>query len=102
MPEIDLYGRETALICDVLRRHPKVSAAVLYGSRAKGTQRPESDIDLAIDGEVDDLQASAIAAEMDDLPLPHRFDVKAYPSIQSDALRDDIRAAGIVIWKNPQ
>ena len=93
-----LSRRETDLICGVLCRHPEITAAMLYGSRAKGTHRPESDVDLAIQGDVDQLRAESIAAEMDDLPLPYRFDVQAYATIQSAALRDNIKHTGLVIY----
>jgi type I restriction enzyme R subunit len=71
---------------------------MLYGSRAKGTHRPESDVDLAIQGDLDGLRAASIAAEMDELPLPYRFDVQAYAAIQSSALRDDIARTGVVLY----
>jgi predicted nucleotidyltransferase len=90
-------SRETELMREVFRRHPEISAVILYGSRARGTHKPESDVDLAIEGAVDDLRAEAIAAEMDELPLPYRFDVKAYAAVQSAALREDIRS-GVTVY----
>jgi predicted nucleotidyltransferase len=93
-----LSSREVGLICGVLRRHREVAAAVLYGSRAKGTHRPESDVDLAIQGDFDGLRAASITAEMDELPLPYRFDVQAYSAIQSSALRDEIHRTGVVVY----
>jgi predicted nucleotidyltransferase len=45
----------------------------LFGSRAKGTHSRHSDIDLAVLGKVDALQVEALAAELDELPLPNRF-----------------------------
>jgi predicted nucleotidyltransferase len=35
-------------IQDELANHPEIRKAVLFGSRAKGTARPGSDIDLAL------------------------------------------------------
>jgi predicted nucleotidyltransferase len=93
-----LSSRELGLICNVFRRHPQVSGVVLYGSRARGTHRPESDIDLAIHGDIDNLATEAIAAELDELPLPYSFDVKAYDDIRSAAWRDDIRRSGVVLY----
>jgi uncharacterized protein len=97
MDKAGLTSREAELMRDVFRRHPEISAVILYGSRAKGTHKPESDIDLAVQGDVDDLRAEAIAAEMDELPLPYRFDVKAYAAVQSPALREDIRS-GVTVY----
>ena len=96
--QIGLSGHELDLIRGVLRGHREIAAAMLYGSRAKGTHRPESDVDLAVQGNLDELRAASIAAEMDELPLPYRFDVQAYAAIQSPALRDDIRRTGVVVY----
>lgn len=38
-----------SLIIPVLARHPDIRLAVLFGSLATGEERPESDLDLAID-----------------------------------------------------
>lgn len=98
MDKSGLSSRDVDLICGVFRRHREITAAMLYGSRAQGTHRPESDVDLTIQGDFDDLRAASIAAEMDELPLPYRFDVQAYSAIQSPALRDDIRRTGTVVY----
>ena len=94
---ITLTDRETSLISSVLNRHPEVSQVKLFGSRAKGCHTPVSDIGLALWG-VDALQAESIAAELDELPLPYRFDIKAFESIKQDFLREHIQRRGID-WK---
>jgi predicted nucleotidyltransferase len=94
---IALSDRETSLISSVLNLHPEVSQVKLFGSRAKGCHTPASDIDLALWG-VDALQAESIAAELDELPLPYRFDIKAFESIKQDSLREHIQRKGID-WK---
>jgi predicted nucleotidyltransferase len=96
---ITLTDRETTLISSVLNQHPEVSQVKLFGSRAKGCHTPASDIDLALWG-VSALQAESIAAELDELPLPYHFDVKAFESIKQDTLREHIQRKGID-WKTP-
>ena len=91
---ITLTDRETSLISSVLNQHPEVSQVKLFGSRAKGCHTPVSDIDLALWG-VSALQAEAIAAELDELPLPYRFDIKAFESLKQDSLREHIQRKGI-------
>lgn len=76
MKESMLESRELQLVCGVLARHPAVTGAILFGSRAKGTARASSDIDIALEGIDDPLQAEAIASELEELPLPYTFDVK--------------------------
>lgn len=94
-----LTSREMDLIGDVFRRHPEVLGAMLYGSRATGMHRPESDVDLAIQGDVNALRAESIASELDELPLPYRFDVTVCDEILSVALRDNIRRDGVLVYK---
>ncbi|OHE68241.1 MAG: DNA polymerase III subunit beta, partial [Treponema sp. RIFOXYC1_FULL_61_9] len=47
-------------IRDTLARFPEVERAAVFGSRAKGTHKPGSDIDLAIWGE--SVSFSVVAA----------------------------------------
>jgi predicted nucleotidyltransferase len=89
---------ELALLQGVFRRHPEVTAVRLFGSRAKGTHAECSDIDLAVWGEVDALRAEAIAAELDELPLPYRYDVKPFAEIQLDSLREHIERVGRLVY----
>jgi predicted nucleotidyltransferase len=96
--DIGLSERELKLIRAVLGRHPEVSSALLYGSRAKGAARPSSDIDLALLGTSDSLIAARIAGEMEELPLPYRFDVQAYTAIRHPPLREHIDRVGITIF----
>jgi len=96
-----LSEREVALMADVLRRHPEVTSASLFGSRAKGTHTSRSDVDVAVWGDVDGIRAEALAAELEDLPLPYRFDVKPFAHIRLHALREHIERVGIPLYAAP-
>ena len=98
MASTGLSERELALIRGVLARHPGVTGALLFGSRAKGTAAPASDIDLALEGIDDPLRAEAIASELEELPLPYRFDVKALAAIQHQPLREHVARVGVRIY----
>ena len=95
---IALAPHELALLTRVFRSHPEIEGVKLFGSRAKGTQTPHSDVDLALLGTVDSLQAEAISAELDELPLPYRYDVKALATITFRELREHIERVGISIY----
>ncbi|CAN5340153.1 nucleotidyltransferase domain-containing protein [soil metagenome] len=97
-----LTADEINLIASVFERHPEVESATLFGSRAKGTHKPGSDVDLAVHGAVDDLAAEEIAAELDELPLPYRFDVKPLALIELAALREHIERVGIGIYSRAE
>ena len=93
-----LTHREINLLCTVFRCVPDIYKVVLFGSRAKGTHRPESDIDLALMGVNDSLKIEAIAEALESLPIPYRFDVKSYDGIRSPLLRAHIKRVGVFIY----
>ena len=93
-----LAPHELALVVAVFRQHPEIKSAKLFGSRAKGTHTPRSDVDLALEGDVDAIRAEAIAAELDELPLPYRFEVTAGDLIKYAPLREHIRRVGITVY----
>ncbi len=99
--DVDLTDYELGLICRVLAGHPGVTGAVLFGSRAKRTSHTASDVDLAIEGIDDPLEAESIAAELDELPLPDLFDVKALSAIRQRSLREHIERVGVRILGSP-
>ena len=84
----------------VLARHPELEKAVLYGSRAKGTFRPGSDIDLTLCGhELDHTLLTRIANELDDLLLPYKIDLSLMSHLTHPGLLDHIRRAGVVLYE---
>ena len=100
MKRSPLTSHELVLIQSVLARHQEVVRAIIFGSRAKGTQTDRSDVDLSLLGPVTPLQAEALAAELDELPLPLLFDVNSFEHIGLPALREHIQRVGIEIYPN--
>lgn len=73
-PKHGLPAGTVEQIAGVLAHFPEVEKAVLFGSRAKGTHKPGSDIDLSLVGEALDWRTvGKIYDALDDLLLPHRF-----------------------------
>ncbi len=93
-----LTPKELAMLRGVFNRHPEITEVRLFGSRAKGTHKLYSDIDLALWGAVNPLQAQSIAAELDELPLPYQYDVQPFDCIKSDPLREHIERVGILLY----
>lgn len=93
-----LAPAEVALLRSVFRRHPEITEVRLFGSRAKGTHESHSDIDLALWGNVDALQAEAIAAELDELPLPYQYDVQPFNLVKFLPLREHIERVGVTLY----
>lgn len=87
-------------INSVFQRHPLVSEAILYGSRAKGTFNTGSDIDLTIKGDRIDLASLySIERELDDLMLPYSFDLSLWSQIDNPDLLDHIDRVGVVFYR---
>jgi predicted nucleotidyltransferase len=85
----------------VFQLHPEVKSATLFGSRAKGTHTHRSDVDLVVAGDIGPLRAEAIAAELEEMPLPYRFDVQSLAHIQHRPLLEHIQRVGILIYPAP-
>lgn len=94
MNRFGLTDSEQELIRSVLRRHKAVTEAKIFGSRAKGNFQPNSDIDLALWGNISLPAIAGIAGELDELPLPYTFDVQAYNAISYQPLREHIDRVG--------
>jgi uncharacterized protein len=89
-------------ICRVFKRYPTLAQAVLYGSRAKGTFRPGSDIDLTLKGELSDQELLNLYGELDDLLLPYKFDLSLYRQLDNPALLEHIERVGRVLYDRGQ
>ena len=84
----------------VLATEPEVESAILYGSRAKGTHRHGSDIDLVLTGaHLTSAMLGKIAFAFDESPLPYRFDVAILERITNPALVGHIQRVGIPIYE---
>jgi predicted nucleotidyltransferase len=89
-----------ARIRGVMASHPEVERAVLYGSRAKGTYKTGSDIDLTMYG--DDLDLTIllkILDELDDLLLPWIIDLSIFRQIDNESLKEHIERVGVVFYQ---
>lgn len=88
-------------IRDVFSRHKEVSFVLLYGSRAKGTYKPGSDIDLTILDDGIDLELQHYLEEgLDDLYLPYSIDLSIFHQIENENLIDHINRIGTVFYKS--
>ena len=80
--------------------HPGVQRVVVYGSRAKGTHRPGSDIDLTLFGpDLNLAELLTIDLELDELLLPYRIDLSIHGQIASRELLEHIERVGKVLYE---
>ncbi len=86
-------------IAHVLSHYPQVIEAHLYGSRALGSYREGSDIDLTLLGEIDLTTLNCISLELDDLLLPYEIDLSVFDEIENAELREHIQRVGQVFYR---
>ena len=96
-----LSAQTLAQIVGVLAHFPVVERAVLFGSRAKGTHRRGSDIDLALAGErVDWHTIGRIDSALDDLPTPYGFSLVILDDRLDADLAAHIRRVGVPLYSH--
>ncbi|MCD8386459.1 MAG: nucleotidyltransferase domain-containing protein [Bacteroidales bacterium] len=86
-----------AIVSDILDKYPEAQPIVLFGSRAKGTFRNGSDIDLAIMGQCDSDLLYRIQGDFEDSYLPYFVDVLAFSKLKNQSLKDHIKRVGITL-----
>jgi predicted nucleotidyltransferase len=84
-------------ILRLILKYPEIEEVKIFGSRAKGTYKKGSDLDLCISGK--NLKSSTLANLSDDLNeeslLPYYFDLLDKRKISSEALLAHIKEYGI-------
>ncbi|MDD3365279.1 MAG: nucleotidyltransferase domain-containing protein [Syntrophomonas sp.] len=98
---IDFGLKEDRLnkIRSVLARYPQVNRAFIFGSRARGDFRHNSDIDLAI--YMDDSEEQmpvGLLLEIDDAAGIYKIDVIDILRLNNESLRKRIEEQGVVFY----
>lgn len=92
---IGLTQKELEILNEVFKKFPNIKEVILFGSRALGTHKKSSDIDLAIKGDVDIQTLSKLKFTLEeDTLLPYFFDVVIYDGIDNDELKEHIDKFG--------
>lgn len=95
-----LSPRTLATIRALLARYPEIDRALLYGSRAKGTHREGSDIDLTLVGPgVTQRTRAGLWNDLDDSDIPYKVDVSVFADITNPALREHIGRVGVALYE---
>lgn len=84
----------------VLAAHPTVERAVIYGSRAKGTFKPSSDIDLAVYApRLDADEFVRLRFEIQELPIVFKLDVAHVDALTDPGLAHEIATHGVEFFR---
>ena len=87
-------------ISSIFSKHPQIQSVLIYGSRAKGTHREGSDIDLSLVGKglIPEFLRK-LELEIDDLLLPYSVDLSIFSQIDHPDLIDHINRVGQVFYQ---
>ena len=100
MPKFGLDEKEIESIVDIFKKYEQVERAVIYGSRARGDYRKNSDIDFALFG--DELTFSIntkIFYDIDDLYWVYKIDLVNMNSLkEDDKFKQNIMKEGVEIY----
>lgn len=100
---ITTYGlteRQLQQLCELFGHYPQLERVILYGSRAKGNFRPNSDVDITLMGkELTKTDLNNLDNEIDDLLLPYFFDISLFHKISNPDLTNHIERVGKVIYE---
>jgi predicted nucleotidyltransferase len=94
-----LTDEEIKQIIAVLKSTPEVECGIIYGSRALGTYKRGSDIDLALKGKINlDVVAKVKWILEEETMLPYFFDITDYASITNQKLKQQIDVYGVAFY----
>ena len=89
-------------IIATIAANDRVERAVLFGSRATGTNTVSSDVDIALFGDRLTLTDQAqLAAALDEIPMAQSVDLLLYDSIRNRTLQAHIRNHGVKWFARP-
>ena len=94
-----LSNEHIKIILDCIAQHSEIEEAILFGSRALGTYKPGSDVDIALKGnKVDSFLAAHLKSEIEEeTTLPYFFDFVAYSKLSHKDLIRHIDEYGVVL-----
>lgn len=100
MTNFGLPDKTLATVRAILADYPGIEQAILYGSRAMGTYRKGSDIDLTLVGPALDHRLLAqIAGRLEDSPIPYQVDLSLKSDIDNPSLLAHIERVGVVFYR---
>jgi len=97
------FGLDQVLLdkfCAVFEQYSSIDKVIIYGSRAKGSYRKGSDIDLTLLGpEITFETLSAVIIALDVLNTPYLVDVSLFSELHSLHLEEHILRVGQVFYQ---
>jgi uncharacterized protein len=97
--QINLPQSDIDEILNIFHKYPQIEKALLFGSRANGTNKPGSDVDIAIFCKEPDINLKLAGELNDETLMPYHFDIIDYYKINEPELKEQIDKYGIIIYQ---
>ena len=98
---IDLKQEYLSIIIEAAKKVSAINRIKIFGSRAKGTARETSDIDIALyfEKEKTTSDLAKFYGILDDSDIPYLFDCVTVDEFLDEKMRENIERDGILIYK---
>jgi predicted nucleotidyltransferase len=95
MLDIKLKGN----LISIFSRYEQIDKVILFGSRARGDNRKNSDVDLCIFGDnITHLILAKIDMDINELNTPLSFDILGFNELSKEELIKNILSEGVIIY----
>lgn len=99
MTQLIITAEQRAILADALTPFAdKITSVRLFGSRATGIARENSDIDLVIYGELDTRSERRLWTSLDESHLPVAVDLVVYSRINNPLLKEHIDLSAVELF----
>lgn len=86
-------------IINIISNEKEIIKASIFGSRARGDFRKNSDIDICIYGDLDSIKFNLLIDKFNELNTPLDFDIINFEKIKKDELKNNIIKYGVIIYE---
>jgi len=99
MDKFGLSQKNIEKIFKILKKYPNILEVKIFGSRALGNYKKNSDIDLVLFGDFSTNEFNQISLDLKEVNTPYLIDVLNYQEITHTNLKKHIREKGITFYK---
>lgn len=98
---MNLHSKHLKTLQTLFSKHPAITQALLFGSRALGTHKESSDIDIALKGDITPTLLAHLKEELEDSTLPYFCDILDYERAPQE-LKEHIDTHALSLYKREE
>lgn len=98
---MNLHSKHLKTLQTLFSKHPTIAQALLFGSRALGTHKESSDIDIVLKGDITPTLLAHLKEELEDSTLPYFCDILDYERAPQE-LKEHIDIHALTLYKREE